>query len=142
VNVLIDTTIWSLALRRRRERLNGEQRQLVAEWDELVAEGRARLLGMVRQETLSGIAVESEFRRLRTVLRAFVDVPVVALDHELAAEGFNRCRANGIQGTPVDLLICAVAQRLNLSIFTTDADFWGYARFLPIQMHQVRSELR
>jgi predicted nucleic acid-binding protein len=142
MNVLVDTTIWSLALRRRRERLNDDQLLLVAEWEALVAEGRVRLLGMVRQETLSGIAVEAEFQRLRTVLRAFDEIPVLSIDHERAAEGFNRCRANGIQGTPVDMLICAVAQRLHLTIFTADRDFAGYARHIPIMLHHVRRELR
>jgi predicted nucleic acid-binding protein len=142
MNVLVDTTIWSLALRRRRERLSRDEARLVFEWEELVEEQRVRLIGMVRQETLSGIAVATEYIRLRDVLRAFDDTPVHTADHEQAAEHFNQCRAHGIQGTPVDMLLCAVAQRLEYSIFTTDRDFVSYSKHLPITLHQVRGELK
>ena len=142
MNVLVDTTIWSLALRRRPNRLNADETTLVAEWAELVREGRASLLGLVRQEVLSGIAVELEYRRLLHALRAYDDIPVTTTDHERAAADFNRCRSQGIQGSLVDMLIGAVAQRLSLAIFTTDADFGGYVQHLPITLHQVREELR
>lgn len=139
--VVVDTTIWSLALRRRSTDLAADERRLVAEWAELVREGRVGLLGIVRQEVLSGIPDGAASRRLRDVLRAFPDVDVGTVDHESAAEAFNRCRAKGVAGSPVELLICAVAIRLEAPVFTTDADFAGYARHLSIRLHAPRPGL-
>lgn len=47
-------------------------------------------------------------------------------------------RAKGIQGTAIDLLICAVAIRHGMRIFTTDTDFDEFAKHLPINLHPVR----
>ncbi len=47
-------------------------------------------------------------------------------DYELAAEFFNTCRSNGVQGSNTDFLICAAAANRNYSIFTTDKDFENF----------------
>jgi len=134
MNVLVDTSVWSLALRRRRPREAAE----AAELAELIREGRATLLGAVRQELLSGVADERHFHTLRDSLRAFPDVAIEAGDHEEAAAFFNACRRRGIQGSNTDFLICAVAARRSLGILTTDADFSGFAKVLPIRLHAPR----
>lgn len=139
MTVVVDTTIWSLALRRRARQLAPRERLLVAEWAELVREGRAGLLGLVRQELLSGIADAAVATRLRDHLRAFSDLPVDTADHESAAELSNRCRAAGVQGSPVDFLLCAVAIREQAPLFTTDLDFARYVRHLPLRLHAPRA---
>src|ERR1019366_348605 len=48
-------------------------------------------------------------------------------------------RQRGLQSTGTDLLICAVAVRHGLKIFTTDTDFAAYARHLPIKLHLPRA---
>ncbi len=141
MTVLVDTTIWSLALRRREQQLAPLERLLVAEWVDLVREGQAGLVGIVRQEVLSGIADPVAARRLRDRLHAFPDLDIGTADHELAAEQFNICRAHGIQGSSVDFLICAVATRLEAPLFTTDPDFVRYARHLPLRLHGPRAGL-
>ena len=65
MRVVVDTTIWSLALRRSPERLNHREGALVDEWDQLVREGRAVLLGVVHQEVLSGVARQRQVESLR-----------------------------------------------------------------------------
>jgi hypothetical protein len=50
-----DTSVWSLALRRKNESLSTNERFLVTELSELIREGRARMIGLVRQELLSGV---------------------------------------------------------------------------------------
>jgi hypothetical protein len=57
--VLVDTPVWSLALRRKPDDLNPRQRQLTETLAELIREGRVQLLGPVRQELLSGIREEA-----------------------------------------------------------------------------------
>lgn len=138
MNVLVDTSVWSLALRRNAKNLAARERPVVDELEELIREGRVRLLGVVRQELLSGINTTAQFEQLRKTLRAFPDEPVETSDYEAAAEAFNECRARGIAVSTVDILICASAIKRDLSIFTTDPDFTNYARVLPLRFHSPR----
>ena len=130
--MLVDTSVWALALRRRAAAPSQE----VEELRTLVHAGRVTMLGAIRQELLSGIRATESFERLRDTLRAFPDEPLAAADYEEAAEYFNACRVRGVQGSNTDFLICAVAARRQLAILTTDADFLRFARVLPIVLHQ------
>ena len=131
MKVLVDTSVWSLALRRRKPSANPE----VEELRSLIDEGRVAMIGVIRQELLSGIRTLEAFERLRENLHPFSDERLETADFERAAEHFNTCRANGIQGSNTDFLICAVAERRNLPILTTDADFTRFAEVLPIALH-------
>ncbi|HJQ38136.1 MAG TPA: PIN domain-containing protein [Thermoanaerobaculia bacterium] len=133
MKVLIDTTVWSLVLRRPNRPENAWANGEVAA---LVNDGRVVIIGPIRQEALSGIAERVQFDQLREHLRAFPDFEITSDDYEEAAHCFNRCREKGIQGSHIDFLICAIALRHELSIFTTDDDFKQYATVLPIVLHQ------
>jgi len=131
VTVLVDTSVWSLVLRRRASRrFAPKQRRAVESMRELIEEGGAALIGPIRQEILSGIRDERQFDRLREVLSNFPHIVIQEIDYDHAAECFNLCRAAGVAGTHVDMLICAVAIRVNVAIFTLDADFQRYAAVL------------
>ena len=132
--VLVDTPVWSLALRRRAVDLGPHERLLTQALYELVREGRVQLLGFTRQEVLSGIRDESQFRRIRNDLRAFDDVSLGVSDYEEAAQMSNKCRGAGIAGESIDMLICAVTVHHGWQIFSTDRDFTHYTRVLPIQL--------
>jgi len=93
------------------------------------------MIGLIRQELLSGVKDAGQFDVLREHLRAFPDVPLDTADHEEAASYFNHCRSKGVQGSSIDFLICAVAARRGFAILTTDADFARYAQHLPIQLY-------
>jgi len=138
MNVLIDTSVWSLALRRKNESLSTNERFLVAELSELIREGRARMIGLVRQELLSGIKATEQYEKLRLHLRSFPDEVVDTSDYEEAAKAGNRCRAKGVVVSIVDILLCAVANKRLWTIFTTDPDFSNYARVLPLRIHAPR----
>lgn len=137
MNVIVDTSVWSLALRRRRSPTAAEALELA----ELIREGRAGVVGPVRQELLSGVPDQRQYETLRNYLRAFPDEPLGSDDYEEAAAFFNRCRAKGVQGSNTDFLICAAAARRKLGILTTDADFVHFAKLLPIQLHSPRSSV-
>lgn len=79
---------------------------------------------------------EAQFERLRERLADFADESLRAADFEEAARGFNRCRSAGIAGSPIDLLLCAIALHRDAAIFTTDLDFEQYARVLGFRLHQ------
>jgi predicted nucleic acid-binding protein len=138
LNVLVDTSVWSLSLRRNPRDLNPVERSIVVELTELIAEGRARLMGLVRQELLSGVRNSPQFEMLRTVLRAFPDVDVETSDYELAARASNQCKSKGVTVSLVDALICAVANARGWTIFTTDQDFENHAGILPVKLYTMR----
>jgi hypothetical protein len=138
MNVLVDTSVWSLALRRKNENLKSNERQLVYELTELIREGRARVIGLVRQELLSGIKSMDQYEKLRNYLRSFPDEVIDTSDYERAAEAGNRCRAKGIVVSIVDILLCAVAMKREWAIFTTDPDFSNYSKALPLTTHTPR----
>jgi predicted nucleic acid-binding protein len=133
VNVLVDTSVWSIALRRDRPRGGPHERALA----ELIAEGRALMVGPVRQELLSGVRHEKHFVLLRDRLRAFPDVELEQADYEDAASAFNRCRAKGVQGSNTDFLLCAVALRREISVLTTDQDFGRFSRILGLRLQRI-----
>ncbi len=138
MNALVDTTIWSLALRRKQDDLNVVEKTAVIELNDLVKEGRARIIGPVRQELLSGIRNVSQYEKIRTALRAFRDEAINTSDYEAVAKANNDCRARGVGVTAVDILICAVAARREWTIFSSDPDFERYAEVLPISLHKPR----
>ncbi len=131
--ILVDTSVWSLALRRR----TVEPSVYVQELIELINDTRVQMIGSIRQEILSGIKVEAQFAALREQLRAFPDLPLSANDFEYAAELFNMLRSKGIQGSNTDFLICAVSLRHNMPIFTIDNDFCLFASHIPVRLHTV-----
>jgi len=135
--VLVDTPIWSLALRRTGTDLNPQEQGLVAGLQELIRDGRAQLVGPVRQELLSGIRQETTFKTLRGQLRAFEEPRLEVADYEEAAHIHNQCRSRGIAGSAIDFLLCAAAYRRDWQIFTTDHDFTRYAAVLPLKLYQV-----
>jgi predicted nucleic acid-binding protein len=132
MKVLVDTAVWSLALRRRNPAANESVRAALTS---LVEEGRVVMIGPVRQEILSGIKEPAQFDRLREHFRVFPDIEIAQSDYEDAASFYNQCREKGIQGSNTDFLICAIAARNGLAIFTTDDDFTRFAKVLPILLH-------
>ena len=135
--VLVDTPVWSLSLRRRAIDLSPSERRVTQGLYDLVRQSRVKLLGSTRQEVLSGIREDPQFLRIRDHLRGFTNVELDASDYEEAARASNQCRSRGIAGSPVDLLMCAIALRHGWQIFTTDRDFSRYAAVLPIQLFSV-----
>lgn len=133
MKVLVDTSVWSLALRRpKNATLSPEQQSVVTVLADLMRDGRAVMMGAIRQELLSGIKSQAGFDALKSTLTAFEDAPLAMQDYEKAAEVFNTCRANGVQGSNTDFLICAVSINHQLPIFSVDNDFLNYHRYLPV----------
>ena len=132
MSIIVDTPIWSSALRRTRTVESTEAIELAA----LIRGGRAILLGPIRQELLSGVRSSEQFNKLKRALRAFPDFRLRLSDYEEAAACHNTCRSRGIQGSSTDFIVCAAAKERGLAIYTTDKDFERYARVLAIKLHQ------
>ena len=141
MNILVDTPMWSLALRRKKQKASSSLKDylIVEELKELIKEMRTVIIGQIRQEILSGISDQSQFMKLRNYLRSFQDLEIDSIDHEKAAEFHNICRRKGIQGSHIDFLICSIAKRHDLPIFTTDKDLILYAKLLHLAIYKPRN---
>jgi len=134
MRVLVDTGVWSLAFRRKN--ISSSEQQVVDQLQALILERAAYMIGVIRQEVLSGIKHPQQYEKLKAMLRPFDDLTVTQGDHELAADMFNICRRQGIQGSHIDFLICAIAVNADTPVFTVDGDFPQYATLLPIKIYQ------
>ena len=133
MKVIVDTSVWSLALRRKTKETESTPPQ-VSLLRELIQDGRAALFGAIRQELLPGIRIYKQYESLRDYLRAFPDISLEVEDYELAANYFNTCRQQVIQGANTDFLVCAVANRRRYTVLTTDGDFELFSRYIPVDL--------
>ena len=134
MKVLVDTPVWSLALRKNTK----PDDTTVAELKELIREMRVVMTGPIRQEILSGISDQDRYTQLMDKLRIYDDLPLKTEYFEDAAQLSNTCRKKGIQGSHTDFLLCSIAIKNGFSIFTLDNDFISYSKHLNIILHKPR----
>ena len=135
MKVLVDTPIWSLAFRKK---IGNVDNITIKNLIELIQDRRIAIIGPVRQEVLSGISDKNKFYEIKDKMSFFSDYSIKTDDYEFAAECSNECRRNGIQGSHTDFLICAMAIKNRWEIFTEDADFFGYEKYIPIKMYTLK----
>jgi hypothetical protein len=133
MTVLVDTPVWSCAYRRTKKSVR--EAPIIAELIDLIRREEAVLIGAIRQELLSGIDQAPHFEEVRTAMRGFVELPLRIEVYERAASFCNACRHKGIQGSPIDFLVCAVAADYDAAIFTTDRDFERYSQIVDVRLH-------
>jgi len=132
VSVLVDTSVWSLALRRRD---GGARHPAVSTLRSLIEQGETiRLIGAILQEVLQGVRDRSQFARLRSALKPFPLIELGRGDYEAAAELGNHCRSRGVQAGTIDFLIAAAAIRHRCALLTADQDFVHIARLSPLRL--------
>jgi predicted nucleic acid-binding protein len=131
MKTIIDISVWFLALRRKKKQNYAEIREL----EKLISNFSVIMLGPIRQEILSGVQQQNQFRLLADYLHPFPDFNITTQDYENAAKYYNELRKKGIQGSNTDFLICSVAVNNDFNIFTTDKDFERYAKYLPIALY-------
>ena len=135
MKVLVDTSIWSLALRKKD--LTDEDKKIVNRLAKAIRELEIEIIGPIRQEILSGIKEKPRFEELKTKIGVFKNLAIDTEDYELAAEYNNECRNHGIQGSHIDYLICAVSVNNKLKIMTLDKDFESYKKYVPIKIDKI-----
>lgn len=136
MNILVDTSIWSLALRKNIK--TSVQDKIITELKELIKELRVKIIGPIRQEILSGIKDKNLFDKLKDKLKYFPDDDISTEDYENAAGLFNLCRSKGVQGTHIDFIICAIAIRKKYAIFTIDKDFENYGKITELKLYKFK----
>ena len=98
MKTIVDTCAWSLALRRPNQaNLPPDELRMIAQLQEAIRDGRAIMLGPIRQEILSGVRDKARFTKLKNLLDPFPDETIAAEDLVEAARLFNLCRSRGVE---------------------------------------------
>ncbi|MCZ6726948.1 MAG: PIN domain-containing protein [Acidobacteria bacterium] len=125
MNLLVDTSVWSLALRRDPP----SNEPAVHFLSQAIEDGESIFTtGLILQELLQGFA-GPKARDL--IVEKFAALPLLTpdrTDHIEAAALRNACRRNGVQAGTVDCLLAQLAIRHGLTMVTTDRDFEHIAR--------------
>jgi len=131
MSVLVDTSVWSLLLRRDQPAEGPEVRALVG-----ALEGGERILstGLILQELLQGFSGPKARRLIIERFAAFALLAPDREDHIAAAELRNRCRKRGVQASTIDALIAQLCIRHELVLLTADADFSRIAKHEPLTL--------
>ena len=101
MKVLVDTPIWSYALRSKNDDFQTEIDALVS----LIRHQRALIIGPIRQEILSGYSDLRKYCIIKDRLSYFANTSILDTDYELAAEFSNQSRKKGVQGSHIDFLL-------------------------------------
>jgi predicted nucleic acid-binding protein len=131
LNLFVDTSVWSLALRRDRPSPEPHVAFLA---EALQTGGAVFTTGLVLQELLQGFAGP---RAKEHIVQRFGVLPLLVPsrdDHIRAAELRNRCRRRGWQIGTIDALLAQLCIAHDLVMLTTDADFGRIARTTPLRI--------
>ncbi len=121
MSLFVDTSVWSLALRRDAPPGAPEVKAL-----RHALQGGGEIVvtsGLVLQELLQGFAGP---RARREIIERFSALPLLVpdrQDHIDAADLHNRCRRAGVQLGTIDALLAQLCVRHELALLTTDGDF-------------------
>ena len=136
MKVIVDTDVWSEALRRKK----GKKSNYVDELVDLIQEGRLEMIGPIRMEVLSGIRDQETFDGFSERLSAFEDRNIPSEIYILTARFFNLCRSKGLQGSNTDFVICACSVHWKIPILSKDKDYLLYRKHLPIELIEPRKK--
>ena len=120
MTLLVDTSVWSLALRRD---ASASEPEVHALKDALLGADVVVTTGLVLQELLQGFAGP---KARAQIIERFVALPLLQPDrddHVAAAELRNTCRRAGVQVGTIDALLAQLCIRHELTLLTTDKDF-------------------
>jgi predicted nucleic acid-binding protein len=131
VTLFVDTSVWSLALRRDQASAAPEVNAVRS-----ALEGGETIVttGLVLQELLQGFAGP---RARKDIIDRFTALPLLTpdrQDHIAAAELRNRCRRAGVQIGTIDALLAQLCLRHQLTMLTTDKDFGRVAAHSPLRV--------
>lgn len=139
MTLLVDTSVWSLALRRDATASEPEVQQLK---DALLGADMVVTTGLVLQELLQGF---SGAKASAQIIERFAALPLLQPereDHVAAAEIRNTCRRAGIQIGTIDALLAQLCIRHDLTLLSTDNDFKLAAKHCTLRVWSSRSGSR
>jgi predicted nucleic acid-binding protein len=125
VTLFVDTSVWSLALRRDTV---PELPHVLALKYALESGQSIVTAGLVMQELLQGFAGPKQALSLIDRFRSLPMITPDRQDHIDAAALRNLCRRNGVQAGTIDVLLAQLCIRHDLTLLTSDGDFLNIAR--------------
>lgn len=131
MRLLVDTTVWSLALRKGGPADHPAVHKLR---DSLVGDEDMYLTGLILQEILQAFREDATFRRLITYFEPFSLLPLGRGSYVAAAELQRPCRSKGIPVTTADCQIATAAVENECLLLTTDKDFEHIARHSGLKL--------
>lgn len=131
MRIIIDTSVWSLAIRRHTPSRHSEVKVLRRIIDQ---EEDVFLVGIILQEILQGVRKPEDFKRLKEHLSVFPLLEIAREHYVKAAELKNHLSAKGVQVSTVDALIAATAIVNNCYLFTNDKDFHHIAKHTKLRL--------
>ncbi len=131
MSLFVDTSVWSLALRRDAEQGAPEVAALRAA---LLGGDQVFTTGLVLQELLQGFAGPKARGQLIERFRALAFLQPEREDHIEAAELRNTCRRQGVQVGTIDALLIQLCRRHDLVLLTTDKDFEAARRHVEFRL--------
>lgn len=130
--VVVDTSAWSLALRRREPQAAS---RTVWKLNALLQDGPPLvLIGVILQELLQGLRSHTQFKQMQRALAAFSLIEPTRDDYVEAARVRNLCASKGVQPGTIDCLIAAVCLRHDCLLLTADSDFQAIARHTALRL--------
>ena len=133
MNLFVDTSVWSLALRRDSTPDRSEVRRL----REGLVGGTVYTTGLVLQELLQGFRGPRGRTQIIDCFAAIGMVVPTRGDHILATRLRNECRRHGIQVGTIDALLAQLCIRHKLVMLSTDRDFSHIAAHTPLRLWGV-----
>lgn len=131
MSLLVDTSVWSLFLRRDRPAAVPEVDALI---HALETGDRILCTGLILQELLQGFSGPKARRQIIERFTAFPLLNPDREDHIAAAELRNLCRTRGVQTGTIDALLAQLCIRHELTILTTDLDFEHIAKHTSLKI--------
>jgi predicted nucleic acid-binding protein len=131
VTLLVDTSVWSLLLRRHAP--SGSPHTLALR-EALQAGERVATTGIILQELLQGGVPARTRKQIAERFAALEYVDATREDHIAAAELSNALRSAGVQVGTVDALIAQLAIGNDMTLLTTDHDFEHVAEHAPLRL--------
>ena len=131
MTILVDTSVWSLALRRDIEASEPEVQVLK---DSLLGGEVVVTTGLVLQELLQGF---SGPKTQAQIVQRFAALPLIEPDRDdyIGAAGIrNTCRRAGVQIGTIDALLAQLCIRHELTLLTTDQDFVHAAKHCALSV--------
>ena len=128
---LVDTIVWSRALRRDAPAARPEVREL---GDALAGSEMIVTTGFIIQELLQGFHGPKASAAIVERFSAFAFLSPSRDDYIAAAEVRNKCRRAGVQLGTVDALIAQLCMRTDFTLLTTDQDFVHAAKHTALKV--------
>jgi predicted nucleic acid-binding protein len=136
VTLLVDTSVWSLALRRDTE---AEEPEVQALKDALSGAEVVVTTGLVLQELLQGFAGAKASEKIVERFSALGLIQPDREDHIAAANLRNSCRRAGVQLGTVDALIAQLCMRHEAVLLSTDQDFVHAAKHCKLKLWSLKA---